>query len=125
MVTVTYSYSFDEEHFSGDFETPEAAVEDCFFNYGDVDSVYVGIRRNFKAHDFIDANYLLEKISDEAYNEVGEAALPWLTAIQESKEKREAFKKMLGDWLEANAPVQFFAVAVSYTHLTLPTTPYV
>jgi hypothetical protein len=55
----TYSYSTDEEHFSGDFETPGAAAEDCFFNYSDVDSCYVGVNCKYTAHDFVDINYLL------------------------------------------------------------------
>jgi hypothetical protein len=107
---MAYSYSVDEENFIGDFETPQEAAESSFLNYSDVDTVFVGVKHEFTAHDFIDAAYLMEKIDDEAYNECGESSLSWLSAIQDSKEKREAFKKLIGDWLEINAPVNFFKV---------------
>jgi hypothetical protein len=107
---VIYAYSTDEENFTGEFNSPEEAAADCFHNFSDVDTVFVGIKHTLTAHDFIDPVYLLEKISDEAYNECGSAALEWLDKIQESKAKREELKKLIGDWLEANAPVTFFKV---------------
>lgn len=107
---VTYSYSTDNEHFYGDFETPEAAAEECFINYSDVDNCYVGINCKYSAHEYVDIRYLLEKIGEEAESECGESAIDWLDGIKENKEKRNELAKIIGDFLEAHDPVTFFRV---------------
>jgi hypothetical protein len=107
---VTYSYSFDEENFSGDFETPEDAAISGFGEYPEVNTLFVGIKHNYTVQDFIDIGYLLEKISDEAYNQCGGAALEWLEEIKESKPKCEELNKLIGNWLDKNAPITFFKI---------------
>ena len=107
---VVYSYSTDEENFTGEFKSPKEAAENCFLNFSDVDTVFVGIKHTFTVHDFIDPVYLLESISNAAFQECGGSAIEWLEEIQESKAKREELKKLVGDWLEVNAPIKFFKV---------------
>jgi len=106
----TYSYSTDEEHFSGDFETPEAAAEECFFNFSDVDSCFVGENQKFKAHDFIPVASFLENVQGNAGDVCGESAEDWLHAVSTNKAKKSELKMLIGDWLETHAPVTFFAV---------------
>jgi hypothetical protein len=103
-----YCYSTDEEHFTGEFDTPEAAVNFCFEKHPVINVAYVGIKRTFTAHDFIEAGFLLEKITDNAYEECGEAVSNWLVDL--GMTKRDELKALIGDWLEANAPINFFAV---------------
>jgi hypothetical protein len=55
---VIYAYSTDEENFTGEFNSPEEAAADCFHNFSDVDTVFVGIKHTLTAHDFIDPVYL-------------------------------------------------------------------
>jgi hypothetical protein len=106
----TYSYSTNEENFFDDFETPEAAANFCFHKYPETNYAFVGVKRPFTALDFVDAYFVLDCIESNAYAECGNAALYWMEKIKADKPKRDEFKKLIGDWLEANAPVNFFAV---------------
>jgi hypothetical protein len=105
-----FSYSTNEDNFFGDFETPEDAAYTCFEQHPDVDTVYIGNRRNFTAHDFVSPVILLEYIANAAFDECGSSALDWLEKFKIDKSKREEFKKLIGDWLEANDPVTFFGI---------------
>jgi hypothetical protein len=106
----TYSYSIDEEHFTGEFETPEDAAITGFNKVPEINVIFVGIKKKYTVDDFIDIGFLLESIANEAYEECGGSALDWLEKIQGSKAKREELKKLISDWLKINAPVKFFAV---------------
>ena len=105
-----FSYSTNEDNFFGDFETPEDAAYTCFEQHPDVDVAYIGNRHNYTAHYFVDPGFLLDKIASEAFNECGSSANDWLEKFKEIKPKRDEFKKLIGDWLEANDPVTFFSV---------------
>ena len=52
----------------------------------------------------------MEIIGEEAYDECGEPAFDWLHNLQEDILKLAEFEKLIGDWLEQNAPVVFFTV---------------
>jgi hypothetical protein len=107
---MTYSYSINEENFRGDFETAEQAAAEAFKNNPDYDTVWVGVNIHHKAHDFIYPDELLEIIAEKAYeNQLGDDN-PWLYMLIKNKEKCAEFKKLIGDWLELNEPVNFWEV---------------
>lgn len=107
----TYSYSTNGEYFTGDYASAELAAEDAFNESPDITSVEVG--RNIKqtAHTFVNAQHILEVISDSACDEGPEHAYDWLHCnLMENKEKCAELEKLIGDWVERNEPVNFFTV---------------
>lgn len=106
----TYSYSPDEENFYGDYATAEEARINGLNNEPDSDSIYIGENIKHTAHDFISAENLLEELMEEAANECGESAEDWLDALIRNKSKCAELTKIIGDWLEINAPVKFWSV---------------
>jgi len=107
----TYSYSTDEEHFIGHYESYENAAENAFNDIADIDTVFVGENKKHTAHDFIIASRILEDISDVASDEGPECAQDWLhDGLVRNKEKCAELQKLIGDWIELNEPVDFFTV---------------
>jgi hypothetical protein len=106
----TFSYSTNEEIFQGDYASPEAAAEAGFIDNPDDDTLWVGVNKKFTAHDFISVSDILEGIAENAGDECGEVAEDWLVKIEKDSVKREALRKLLGDWLEAADPVTFCSV---------------
>lgn len=105
-----YSYSTNEEDFYGFYATAEEARTNGFDNDPDADIIYVGENIKFTAHDFISAQNILEEILESACDECGENAEDWLDDLLKNKDKKAELTKLIGDWLEANAKVNFWAV---------------
>jgi hypothetical protein len=109
-MNLKHSYSLDEEHFDGDFDSDVAAAEAAFSKNPAINSVFTGVNTPYAAQDFINGRLLMEIIGEEAYDECGEPAFDWLHNLQEDILKLAEFEKLIGDWLEQNAPVVFFTV---------------
>ena len=105
-----FSYSIDEQVFIGDYESTGLPAIEGLKENPEAEKLWVGKNIRYTAHDFVDANYLLEKISEEAYEHVDDSAELWLIDLINNKEKCAEFKKLIGDWLETNAPVTFWSV---------------
>jgi len=80
----TYSYSIDDEAFTGSFPTPEDAARDAFAEFPDAEIVTIGENVLYTAHEFIDARELLECAQSRAEEEVGEFAEDWLHGLVKS-----------------------------------------
>jgi hypothetical protein len=106
----TYSNSRDEEIFHGDFTTPEDAAADAFYDDPDLETVWVGENKKQTAHGFVDGESILESATERAYDEAGECSEVWLSALLRDKAKCAELGKLVGDWIEANEPPQFWTV---------------
>lgn len=106
----TYSYSRNEEQFIGEFDTPEDAATEAFSDDTDLESVLVGENQKKTAHDFVDGALILGAATEIAYDEVGEVSEDWLSGLLCDKDKCAELKKLVGDWIEAQEPPQFWTV---------------
>lgn len=108
---MTYSYSTDEEHFTGDYESAEEAAQAAFYDDPDIESIYVGEARKMTAHDFVSGHSILELINEAACDDGPESADDWLyDGLAKDKGKCAELEKIIGDWIELHAPVKFFTV---------------
>jgi hypothetical protein len=105
-----YSYSIDEEHYQGQYDSVGSAKEAGFNENYDYDSVWVGENRSLVAHDFVSTHHVLDFIIGNASDECGECAEGWLEKIYNDKDKCAELKALIGDWIEANDPVKFWTV---------------
>ena len=107
----TYSYSTNQEHFVGHFESAESAAITAFNDIPDIDSVEVGVNNILTAHAFVKAREILQVISDNACDKGPEQAADWLhNDLMKNKEKCAELEKLIGDWIEEQEPVNFFSV---------------
>lgn len=105
-----YSYSLDEEHYTGQYDSVEDAKENGFNDNPDNDSLWIGENLLMTAHNFVNAMNLLESIVENACDECGECAEDWMDDLIKNKEKRSELKALIGNWIEANDPVRFWTV---------------
>lgn len=106
-----YMYGYDEEgDFYGDFTSREDAVVAGFENFPDAVEIYVGRRVVSTAHRFVDGESILEIIDDRAWHYSGEGAVDWLHGSITRPEKIAELEQLVGDWLQANAPPQFYNI---------------
>ncbi len=108
-----YSYSDNEELFSGHCDTLESAIAEALDDYPDAETIYVGECTQKTIGGYLHLNHietLLESLTESAYKECGEVVEDWLLGshIQmksgESREnynvRREAWRKERADRLE-------------------------
>jgi hypothetical protein len=70
----------------------------------------VGENKKQTAHGFVDGESILESATERAYDEAGECSEVWLSALLRDKAKCAELGKLVGDWIEANEPPQFWTV---------------
>lgn len=105
-----YAYSYDEENFTGEFDSPEAAAEEAFDNDPEMESVYVGEVVKEAAHAFVNARLIVENLQEQAADDCGEWAEDWLEALQKNKEKLAELEQVVGDWIQEQYPPTFWTV---------------
>ena len=106
----TYSNSRDEEIYHGDYAGPEDAAAAAFYDDPDLETVWVGENKKQTAHAFVDGESILESATERAYDEAGECSEDWLAGLLRDKAKCAELGKVVGDWIEANEPPQFWTV---------------
>lgn len=106
-----FSYSTDEEYYTGKFETAALAAQQGFADNPEHDEIYIGENTIYNAHDFINTRDILDQIAENATDECGESAEDWLEALTKNKDKRAELTRLIGDWLERNDPVMFWSVS--------------
>ncbi len=106
----TYSYSFDEEQYYGDYPSVEDAIADAVDSMDEGQNIFVGENKRYTAHHFVDPSILLEQAMDRADDEVGEWSEGWLGGTLHDYTKMAELKKLVGDWIQANDPPQFYSV---------------
>lgn len=94
-------YSADGEYYHSDMCS---AI--CDKEAGDV--TYIGEAVKPCASEFVpDVDWILEDMSERAYDCIGEAAEDWPDVSQDAKDELEAF---LNDWAVRNCQVNFYKV---------------
>lgn len=58
----TYSYSTDDEIYHGEFDSPDAAAAEAFYNDPELEAVSIGENRKHPAHRYVSADRILEDI---------------------------------------------------------------
>lgn len=106
----SYCYSYDQERFFGRCSSEQEAVHEAFDNDPDAETVWIGEGVQHTAHEYVLPYRIVESASEQAYDEIGEAAEDWLISLGSDKEKMAELQKMVGDWLESNEPVTFYGV---------------
>jgi len=103
-----YSYSTNEENYIGNFDSPESAAAEAFYDDEDLQSVWVGENIKRPTEFFVLGNHIIESIQEQAYEEAGEYAESWLENLP--KEKISELEKVIADWIDANDPPHFWTV---------------
>lgn len=108
-----YCYSTDGEYFTGEYDTPQSAAENAFNDIADIDQVEIGRIVRKTAHDFV-SDWSIESffnyVQGEAGDECGECADDWLEGLLKDQTKMNDLRTLVGDWIEKNDPVKFWAV---------------
>ena len=107
-----YSYSVDEENYFKKFETIEDAKINGFKDNPDYDIIWIGEIVNYKPSDFIDIESLLDRISENAYDEAGEPTENWLDQHWQMSniDKVQELVDLISIWVKNNAPINFWTV---------------
>ena len=70
-----FAHSFDEEHYTGEFDSKELAIKDareCLGDNGDNrKSIFVGIILYHFPSEFVDSDRVVEEMEERAYDEMG------------------------------------------------------
>ena len=120
---MTYSYSFDEEKFTGPFDSVEEAIaqarEDCC---GDHSEVYIGEDGEF--YPSVDGEWCMDMLQDQAGSECGEVADRYLYFV--TKEAGDELTEMLTDafnaWAKKNGHEPCFYPVKNVKTYSLETT---
>jgi hypothetical protein len=107
-----YSYSIDEEHYEGNFLSRDEAAATGFADNPDYDTLWTGQKVKIEAIDLVNADYLLEDVSERAWDEFGEYTENWLDdKWKEGHQNQIAeLEKTIADWIDKHAPINFFTV---------------
>lgn len=93
---MTYSYSFNEENFYGEFESIEEAIAEAK-EYGDNSEVFIG--ENGEFHPSVDGEWCVDMLREQVADKCGEYSDNYLYEIPKGAEKEltdvltEAFNK--------------------------------
>ena len=105
----TYSYSECREIWWGEYTSPEEAAAAYFRDGRENSEVWVGLNCvPGHASQYVNADDIRILIEENAGDEVGEAAENWLCGL--TTEDLEELKTMIGNWLHAKAPPDFYYV---------------
>ena len=108
---MSFSYSFDEEYYIGSFESPEGAAIEALSENPENGVVYIGENHVRAAEAFVYADFILEDIAEQAYDECGECSEDWLTGLMRDKEAKAELEKLIGAWIDSKEPVNFWTVS--------------
>jgi PAS domain-containing protein len=119
---VKYGWSTDEEHFQGEEDSREAAIEEAIqchdLQQGDV--VFTCEVRTPKGSDFFDIDRFVESMGDAAYDSDAPEDLV-ATYPDISDEKRAELEKLIKPWLDENcAPDWWVAENVQRHEVPIP-----
>lgn len=110
-----YAYSFDEEGYTGTFDTPDAAAAEAMSDASeDHGGVWIGEVKQPVAHDFVDAEAIIENAQCQAGDECGEWAEDWLASL--NHDQIQELKTFVGDWLQRHDAPSFFTVENAVFH---------
>lgn len=107
----TYSYSPDDEIYHGEFDSPDAAAAEAFYDDPELEAVSIGENRKHTAHHYVSADRILEDVTERAYDECGEASEDWLAGVMHNVDLKAELERLVGDWLQAQEPPNFWRVA--------------
>ena len=107
----TYSYSTDDEFYRGEFDSPDAAAAEAFYDDPELEAVSIGENRKHTAHFYVSADRILEDVTERAYDECGEASEGWLDGVMHNVDLKGELERLVGDWLQAQEPPNFWRVA--------------
>lgn len=107
----TYSYSTDDEIYHGEFDSPDAAAAEAFYDDPELEAVSIGENRKHTAHHYVSADRILEDVTERAYDECGEASEDWLAGVMHNVDLKAELERLVGDWLQAQEPPNFWRVA--------------
>ena len=80
--TDKYSFSFDNEHYYGEFDSVAEALADARVeakDYPDSTQIYIG--KNYQYEPCVRAHRVIEDIQEDAFDEAGEAAEDYLEFV--------------------------------------------
>ena len=107
----TYSYSTDDEFYRGEFDSPDAAAAEAFYDDPELEAVSIGENRKHPAHFWVSADRILEDVTERAYDECREASEDWLDRVVHNIDLKAELERLVGDWLQAQEPPNFWRVA--------------
>lgn len=114
--TIEYCYSFDEEIYHGRFSSSEEALaeaRDACGASGNV-SVWIGQCKEVSLTSMVDADYVIERLQEEASERVGESSEDWLHVDAEPKQELE---RLILDWVMRHDPPRFYEVGDTTHHV--------
>ena len=96
-----FSYSFNVEDYSGEFDTPEEAVEEAFAE--DEDATVCSVAENVPApapESYFDARDWLDNVSNQDPYSI-DAAIDWDESTKEQRaELEKEVRAVMGAWLD-------------------------
>jgi hypothetical protein len=120
---MTYSWSRNEESFTGDFETREAALADAQENNPERSVFWTGENHKKSAIDFVDVGNLFEDMQMAADDVAGEASEDWLPSWRVQTEKQNELAEIIAKFVDENWPAKFFSVDEIQKHEVEPKEP--
>lgn len=109
-----FSYSFDEESYSGEYDTREEAAQEAFTERPEAESCYVGESKTPIPENYFTADDIIEVIQNQD-DFLGEWAEDWPEANKEQRaELTEQLRSVFSAWLDKhNLRPSFFNVVDS------------
>jgi hypothetical protein len=107
---MSYCYSYDGEFYQGDFDSQLAAAAEIFQEDPERESVHVGESVHAPTTDYISAEWILEDITNRAYEEVGEVAEGWLGGLMRNADAKAELEKLVSDFIEKHERPTFWKV---------------
>jgi hypothetical protein len=111
-----YSWSTNEEYYSGDFATREEAIQDSNVEPGCV--VYTGL--NVYHQPYVDVDSFIEQLKCSADDEAGEFSESWLERVEKENEEKlqKELQGVLDKWLnDTNNEPAFWHVEEVQEHV--------
>lgn len=107
---MSYCYSYDGEIYRGDFDSPLAAAAEVFEGEPDRETVHVGESVHAPTTDYVSADWIIDDITNRAYEECGEVAEDWLHALSRDKEAKAELAKLVAGFIDKHERPTFWKV---------------
>lgn len=105
--TLWFGYgSCEDEPFAGNYSSFDEAAIAGFEMLSDAQSIWVCEGRPIQLTNYIHGDGILENISENACEEVGEPVDEWLVNVPNVKVRE--FEEHIAAWIQANYPPQFW-----------------